>query len=95
MGRWLILRRVLVPQTLRFALPGMGNIWQLTLKDTALVSVTALAELMRVTHLAAGATREPFLFYSAAAVLYLALTSVSTRLFDRAELVANRGVRRV
>lgn len=94
MSRWLILRRVLVPQTMRFALPGLGNIWQLTLKDTALVSVTALAELMRVTHLAAGATREPFLFYSAAAVLYLALTTVSTTLFDRAEQFANRGVRR-
>ncbi|MCG5243351.1 ABC transporter permease [Azospirillum doebereinerae] len=94
MGRWLILRRVLVPQTMRFALPGLGNVWQLTLKDTALVSVTALAELMRATHLAAGATREPFLFYSAAAVLYLALTTVSTILFDRAEQTANRGVRR-
>ncbi len=94
MGRWLILRRVLVPQTMRFALPGLGNIWQLTLKDTALVSVTALAELMRASQLAAGATRERFLFYGAAAVLYLALTSVSTLLFDRAEQFANRGVRR-
>lgn len=94
MGRWLILRRVLVPQTMRFALPGLGNVWQLTLKDTALVSVTALAELMRVTHLAAGATRQPFLFYSTAAVLYLALTSLSTVLFNRAEQTANRGVRR-
>jgi octopine/nopaline transport system permease protein len=64
------------------------------LKDTALVSVTALAELMRVTHLAAGATRQPFLFYSTAAVLYLALTSLSTVLFNRAEQTANRGVRR-
>ncbi len=94
MGRWLILRRVLVPQTMRYALPGLGNIWQLTLKDTALVSVTALAELMRATHLAAGATRQPFLFYSTAAVLYLVLTSLSTVLFNRAEQVANRGVRR-
>ena len=94
MGRWRILRRVLVPQTLRFALPGLGNVWQLTLKDTALVSVTALAELMRVTHLAAGATRQPFLFYSTAAVLYLMLTTVSTALFNRAEISANRGVRR-
>ncbi|AWU94940.1 ABC transporter permease [Azospirillum ramasamyi] len=94
MSRWLILRRVLVPQTLRYALPGLGNVWQLTLKDTALVSVTALAELMRVTHLAAGATRQPFLFYATAAVLYLLLTSISTALFNRAEIFANRGVRR-
>ena len=94
MSRWLILRRVLVPQTLRFALPGLGNVWQLTLKDTALVSVTALAELMRITHLAAGATRQPFLFYGTAAVLYLLLTTISTALFNRAEISANRGVRR-
>ncbi|WP_434615722.1 ABC transporter permease [Azospirillum sp. B2RO_4] len=94
MSRWLILRRVLVPQTMRFALPGLGNVWQLTLKDTALVSVTSLAELMRVSRLAGSATRDYFLFYGAAAVLYLLLTTISTALFSRAEQVANRGVRR-
>ena len=85
---------IVLPQLVRIALPGLGNVWQLTLKDTALVSVTALAELMRVTHLAAGATRQPFLFYATAAVLYLLLTSISTALFNRAEIFANRGVRR-
>ena len=94
MGRWLILRRILVPQTLRYALPGLGNVWQLTLKDTALISVTALAEIMRMAHVAAGSTREPFLFYTTAAVLYLLLTTVSTAVFERAERYANRGVRR-
>ena len=94
MSRWLILRRVLVPQTLRFALPGLGNVWQLTLKDTALISVTALAEIMRVAHIAAGSTRQSFLFYSVAALLYLALTTVSTTAFQRAERYASRGVRR-
>ncbi|CAO3402935.1 ABC transporter permease subunit [Azospirillum sp. 11R-A] len=94
MGRWRILRRVLVPQTLRFALPGLGNVWQLTLKDTALISVTALAEIMRVAHTAAGSTRQSFLFYSVAALLYLALTTVSTTAFRQAERYASRGVRR-
>ena len=94
MGRWLILRRIVVPQTLRYALPGLGNVWQLTLKDTALISVTALTEIMRVAHVAAGSTREPFLFYTTAAVLYLLLTTVSTAVFERAERYANRGVRR-
>ena len=94
MSRWLILRRILVPQTLRYALPGLGNVWQLTLKDTALISVTALAEIMRVAHVAAGSTRQPFLFYSTAAVLYLVLTTVSTAAFERAERYASRGVRR-
>jgi octopine/nopaline transport system permease protein len=86
--------RILLPQTLRFALPGLGNVWQLTLKDTALISVTALAELMRSAQVAAGVTRNPFLFYTVAAVLYLLLTSVSTYVFDRAERHANRGIRR-
>lgn len=94
MGRWLILRRILVPQTLRYALPGLGNVWQLTLKDTSLVSVTALAEVMRVAHLGAGATRQPFIFYTTAAAVYLLLTTVSTAAFDRAERQAMRGVRR-
>ncbi len=94
MGRWLILRRILAPQTLRYALPGLGNVWQLTLKDTSLVSVTALAEVMRVAHLGAGSTRQPFLFYTTAAVIYLLLTTVSTAAFDRAERHTMRGVRR-
>lgn len=94
MGRWLILRRILGPLTLRHALPGLGNVWQLTLKDTALISVTALAEIMRQAAVAAGSTRQPFIFYAAAAVLYLLLTTVSTALFDRAEKRTMRGVRR-
>ncbi|HYG86323.1 MAG TPA: ABC transporter permease [Azospirillum sp.] len=94
MGRWLILRRVLVPQTLRYALPGLGNVWQLTLKDTSLVSVTALTEIMRAAYLGAGATRQPFLFYTTAAVLYLLLTTISTAAFERAERHTMRGVRR-
>ena len=37
-------RRILLPQAARYALPGLGNVWQLTLKDTALISVTGLVE---------------------------------------------------
>ena len=94
MPKMLILRRILVPLTLRHALPGLGNVWQLTLKDTALISVTALAEIMRIAHLAAGASRQPFVFYTTAALLYLLLTSASTILFEQAERYANRGTGR-
>lgn len=90
----LILRRILVPQTLRYALPGLGNVWQLTLKDTALISVTSLAEIMRMSALAAGSTHQPFIFYLAATVLYLLLTLASTAVFERAERYFMRGVRR-
>ncbi len=80
-----VFRHVHLPQALRLALPGLGNVWQLVLKDSALVSVTALAELMRMTSVAARSTGQPFTFYVAAGVLYLALTTVSTFLFVRAE----------
>jgi octopine/nopaline transport system permease protein len=94
MGGWLLFRRIMVPQVLRFALPGLGNVWQLTLKDTSLISVTGLVEIMRQAFVASGSTREPFTFYLTAALLYLALTAVSNRVFGRAEAWAGRGVRR-
>jgi octopine/nopaline transport system permease protein len=87
-------RRVLVPQVARFALPGLGNVWQFTLKDTSLISVIGLVEIMRQAAIAAGSTREPFTFYLVAALLYLGLTSFSNRGFNWAETWANKGVRR-
>ena len=86
--------RVLVPQVARFALPGLGNVWQFTLKDTSLISVIGLVEIMRQAAIAAGSTREPFTFYLVAAILYLGLTSFSNRGFNWAETWANKGVRR-
>ena len=86
--------RVLLPQVARFALPGLGNVWQLTLKETSLISVIGLVEIMRQAAIAAGSTKQPFTFYLVAGLLYLGLTSISNRGFIRAELWANRGVRR-
>lgn len=94
MGRWLVIRRIVAPQAARLALPGLGNVWQLTLKDTALISVTSLGELMRMASIASGSTRQPFTFYVTAAVLYLAMTTVSTVMFDRGERHFSRGIRR-
>jgi len=94
MSPWILFRRVLAPQTLRFALPGLGNVWQLALKETALISVTGLVEIMRQATVGAGSTKQPFTFYAVACVLYLLLTTVSGRGFARAERWASRGVRR-
>ena len=87
--------RVLVPQVTRLALPGMGNIWQLTLKHTALISVIGFVEIMRQSAVAAGSTREPFTFYSMAGLLFLLLTALSGRVFARAERWAEKGVRKI
>ncbi|MGH6918719.1 MAG: ABC transporter permease [Geminicoccaceae bacterium] len=94
MSDWLMFRRILFPQVARYALPGLGNVWQVTIKGTALISVTGLVELMRQAHVASGSTRQPFTFYLVAAVLYLMMTAVSNYGFQRAEDWANRGVRR-
>jgi octopine/nopaline transport system permease protein len=94
MSRFLLFRRIMLPQVARFALPGLGNVWQLTLKDTSLISVTGLVEIMRQAHVAAGSTRQPFTFYLVAACLYLLLTTFSNYGFRRAEAWAGRGVRR-
>ena len=85
MGPFTRFRRLIAPQVLHYVLPPLGNIWQFNLKDSALVAVTGLAELMRVSLVAAGSTRQPFLFFAAAMVLYLVLTSASSAVFRALE----------
>jgi octopine/nopaline transport system permease protein len=81
----LLFFRVIVPQLGRYGLPGFANVWLLILKDSALISVTGLAELMRQSQVAAGSTREPFTYYLLAGFGYLVVTFVSNRLFKRYE----------
>ncbi|PPR43110.1 MAG: Octopine transport system permease protein OccQ, partial [Alphaproteobacteria bacterium MarineAlpha5_Bin11] len=76
----------------RHALPGLGNVWQITLKDTALISVTGLVEIMRQTKVAANTTHSPFTFYLTAAVLYLVLTTFSSKVFNKMESYSNKGL---
>jgi His/Glu/Gln/Arg/opine family amino acid ABC transporter permease subunit len=86
-------RLVILPQMWRYALPGIGNLWLTLLKDTALISVVGLEDLMRKAGVAAGSTHDPLTFYSIAAGLYLSFTSVSLVGLTLLERRANRGVR--
>ena len=83
--------KIILPQTLRLALPNLSNVWQITLKDTSLISVTGLVEIMRQSYVAAGSTRDPLFFYSFAAVLYLLLTFLSMKLINKLEVKYSRG----
>ena len=83
--------RVIMPQMLRLAIPNLSNVWQITLKDTSLISVTGLVEIMRQSYIAAGSTRDPLFFYSFAALLYLLLTFLSMKLINRLEIKYSRG----
>jgi len=90
-----VLFRIKLPQVWRFALPGLGNLWINLLKDTALVSVIALDDLMRMTQLAVRATKQPFTFFLAACLIYWVLSVISEIVLARMERHANRGIRRV
>ncbi len=95
MNKVLTFRRVLLPQMWRFALPGLGNVWMVLIKATALISVIQLPELMRNADIAARATRSPFTWFFAASLIYLGITILSLLAQQRAEVWANKGVRRV
>lgn len=88
------LRRVIVPQVLRFALPGLGGVWQISLKDSALISVTGLVELMRASRVAAASTSQYVLFFLTGCALYLVLTALSGQVFSGAERRVGRTLRR-
>ena len=90
----LLWRRILMPQVIRYAIPGLGNVWLVLLKATALMSVVNLDELTRKASIAAGTVKEPFTFYATAAFLYLCLTIVSNMGLEALERRASRGVRR-
>ncbi len=94
MTKWQVFYRILVPQMMRHALPGFGNNWLVLMKSTALVSVIGLEDMVRKAGLAAGATREPFKFYFAVALLFLAFTTVSILVLRWAEKHYSAGVRR-
>ena len=83
--------KIILPQMLRLAIPNLSNVWQITLKDTSLISVTGLVEIMRQSYIAAGSTRDPLFFYSFAAVLYLLLTFLSMKLINKLEIKYSRG----
>ncbi|WP_142781658.1 ABC transporter permease [Agrobacterium sp. T29] len=85
-------RFVILPQMWRYALPGIGNLWLTLLKDTALISVVGLEDLMRKSSIAAGSTHDPLTFYAIAASLYLIFTAVSLASLQLMERQANRGI---
>jgi octopine/nopaline transport system permease protein len=94
MSNFLLLRRIIAPQTLRFALPALGNIWQSALKETSLLSVIGLVELLRQAGTAAGSTHQPLLFYAVAAVMFLIVGRSTGFLIRRFENILARPWRR-
>ena len=95
LSRGTTLRKVVLPQLTRIALPGLSNNWLSLLKDTSLVSTISLVDLMRQTSLAVSVTKEPMLFYAVACFGYLFFSAVSGRVFHVLERYFNRHHRSV
>ncbi|PHP64924.1 ABC transporter permease [Zhengella mangrovi] len=85
------MRLVVLPQLIRIALPGLANLWLVLLKDTALVSVVGLSDILRQTGIAARVSKEAFLFYGIACLLYLVLAMISSIGISAIERRAARG----
>lgn len=90
MRPWHIFTRLILPQVWRHALPGLGNQWLVLLKDTALVSLIGVNELMRQAQTIATSTWQPFTWFAAAAVLYLVITLISQFLLQRLDRYVTR-----
>jgi len=93
MTRWQRNRLIVAPQAFRIALPGMTNVWQFSLKDTALVSIIGVTEVMRTASIGSDATKQPFTFYFVALMIFITIAYLSQRLFVRLQHSADRGVR--
>ncbi|HEX7388214.1 MAG TPA: ABC transporter permease subunit [Castellaniella sp.] len=93
MSRRQCLWRITLPQLFWYALPGANNVWQAALKDTALISLVGLVELMRAAVLGAAATRASFTLYLLAGALYFLIGAGSQGLFALAERHFGRGMK--
>jgi histidine transport system permease protein len=87
-------RRILFPQMMRYALPGLGNNWQVILKATALVSLIGLTDVIKASQNAGEGTFRTFYFMSIAGLVYLALTTVSNGVLMLLQRKYMIGVRR-
>lgn len=94
LSRGRILSRIVLPQMWRIALPGLGNLFMILMKDTALVSVIGLEEIMRHSQIAVTVSKQPFTFYMVAALIYLSLTVIAMTGMHFMEKRAARGFSR-
>lgn len=93
MNRRQIFVRVLFPQMMRFALPGIGNNWQVLIKATALVSIIGLIDIVKVTQDAGKHSMQLFYFSLIGALIYLSITTLSNGILMWLERRYSAGVR--
>lgn len=85
-NRGLLVRRVILPTMLPFAIAGLSNLWLVLVKESALISVVGYSELLTAGRQAAASTKHYLLFYLAVAAFYYVITLVSSSVFRQVEV---------
>lgn len=85
LSRFKAIRFIIMPQALRLAIPGWSNEATLVLKDSTLVYVIGVPEILRQAQYVSARTLQPFLAYGAAAIIYLVITFLVTRVLHGVE----------
>jgi histidine transport system permease protein len=93
MSGWQTFSRIMFPQMMRFALPGIGNNWQVIVKATALVSIIGLADVVKASQDAGKGTLRFFFFTLIAGAVYLGITTLSNLVLLWLEKRYSSGVR--
>ncbi|KQN64732.1 ABC transporter permease subunit [Erwinia sp. E602] len=79
------LRRIVIPQAARIAVPPLSNTFISLVKDTSLASVITVPELFLAAQRIAAVTYQPLILYTEAAIIYLLISSVLSALQTRLE----------
>ncbi|QHD00098.1 ABC transporter permease [Pseudomonas sp. S04] len=85
-NRLMLVRRVILPGMLPFAIAGLSNLWLVLVKESALISVVGYSELLTAGRQAAASTKHYLLFYLAVAAFYYLITLVSSSVFRQVEV---------
>lgn len=85
LSKFRTLSHIIIPQMWRHALPGLGNQWLVLLKDTALISLISVNDIMMQTRSIISHTREPFTWYLIAAMIYLVISIISQHILQKIE----------
>lgn len=80
------LKRIILPQSMRIAIPTLSNSFIVLIKDTSLVSVITVTELLQMSSLIIARTFEPLTIYLIAAAIYWILITFFTTLLDKLEM---------
>jgi polar amino acid transport system permease protein len=86
MSRRLLMRRIIMPQALRIIIPSLGNFFVSIFKDSALVSVLTLRDLMFSGQLLASATFKHFEIFTMVAVIYFLISYPAAKLVEYIEM---------